>query len=104
MLILLLLLCFVLFFFQILTAICLVQIRSIDGIEYIHEDTIATILGSQNNPSWGLDRIDSRTGLDGVYNYNDNGRLFLINCITASFTSGTSSASKQFNVNKYVLL
>ncbi|XP_022090937.1 uncharacterized protein LOC110979448 [Acanthaster planci] len=51
----------------------LTRVRAIEGVEYIHEDTIATIFGSQNNPpSWGIDRIDSRSGIDGVYRYNDN--------------------------------
>ncbi|XP_038079207.1 aqualysin-1-like [Patiria miniata] len=47
-------------------------VQGIEGIEYIHEDVIGTIYGSQSGATWGIDRIDSRTGTNGVYNYNDN--------------------------------
>ncbi|XP_038060045.1 aqualysin-1-like [Patiria miniata] len=48
------------------------EIRSIDGIEYIEQDSITTLAGNQYNPSWGIDRVDSRTGTDYYYTYNDN--------------------------------
>ncbi|XP_038066524.1 proteinase T-like [Patiria miniata] len=48
------------------------DIRSIEGIEYIEQDSFGTLYGTQVNPIWNLDRIDSRTGTDGYYNYNDN--------------------------------
>ncbi|XP_022096706.1 uncharacterized protein LOC110982534 [Acanthaster planci] len=50
----------------------LTQVRAIEGVEDVYEDTIATIFGSQSGAPWGLDRIDSRSGTDGVYNYNSN--------------------------------
>ncbi|XP_022110003.1 uncharacterized protein LOC110989730 [Acanthaster planci] len=50
----------------------LTRVRAIEGVEYIQEDTIATLFGSQNNPPWGIDRIDSRTGTDNVFNFNDS--------------------------------
>ncbi|XP_022111244.1 uncharacterized protein LOC110990508 [Acanthaster planci] len=50
----------------------LTRVRAIEGVEYIHEDSILTLFGSQNNPPWGIDRIDSRSGRDGVFNYNDD--------------------------------
>ncbi|XP_038066530.1 proteinase T-like [Patiria miniata] len=48
------------------------DIRSIEGIEYIEQDSFGTLYGTQVNPIWNLDRIDSRTGTDGYYNFNDN--------------------------------
>ncbi|XP_022096707.1 proteinase T-like [Acanthaster planci] len=59
------------------------EVRAIEGVEYVHEDTIATIFGTQNNPPWGLDRIDSRSGRDNRYRYKDsaqgaNVRLFIV--------------------------
>ncbi|XP_022111238.1 uncharacterized protein LOC110990507 isoform X2 [Acanthaster planci] len=50
----------------------LTRVRAIEGVEYIHQDPILTLFGSQNNPPWGIDRIDSRSGRDGVFNYNDD--------------------------------
>ncbi|XP_038079208.1 aqualysin-1-like [Patiria miniata] len=47
-------------------------VRGIESIEYIHEDQIGAIYGSQSGATWGIDRIDSRTGTNGVFNYNDN--------------------------------
>ena len=49
------------------------QIRAIDGIEFVEQEAMAQILGQQYNPTWGIDRIDSRDGIDGVYNFNDGG-------------------------------
>ncbi|XP_022108088.1 proteinase K-like, partial [Acanthaster planci] len=48
------------------------DIRSIEGIEYIEQDSLGTLYGTQPNPTWGLDRIDSRMGTDGYFTYNDN--------------------------------
>ena len=40
----------------------------------IERDGIVTVDGTQTPaPSWGLDRIDSRTGTDGSYNYPNDG-------------------------------
>ncbi|XP_071785535.1 aqualysin-1-like [Asterias amurensis] len=47
-------------------------IRSIDGIEYIEQDSMGELFGQQSNPTWGIDRIDSRDGIDYMYSYNDN--------------------------------
>ncbi|XP_022092859.1 uncharacterized protein LOC110980470 [Acanthaster planci] len=51
-------------------AFLLDEIRAIDGIEYIEMDYIVPLAAYQNNPPWGLDRLDSRSGVDGFYNYN----------------------------------
>ncbi|XP_022092861.1 uncharacterized protein LOC110980471 [Acanthaster planci] len=51
-------------------AFLLEEIRSIDGIEYIEQNKIATLAATQSNPPWGLDRIDSRSGRDYYYTYN----------------------------------
>ncbi|XP_022096708.1 uncharacterized protein LOC110982536 [Acanthaster planci] len=49
-----------------------IGIRAVDGIEYIEQDSIETPAAYQDNPTWGIDRIDSRKGIDGYYNYNSN--------------------------------
>ncbi|XP_022092862.1 uncharacterized protein LOC110980472 [Acanthaster planci] len=53
-------------------AFLLEEIRSIDGIEYIEQDKIATLAAYQYNPPWGLDRIDSRSGRDYYYSYSSS--------------------------------
>ncbi|XP_071785925.1 aqualysin-1-like [Asterias amurensis] len=58
-------------------------IRAIDGIEFVEQEAMAQILGQQYNPTWGIDRIDSRDGIDGVYNFNDgalgeNGHVYIV--------------------------
>ncbi|XP_071785956.1 aqualysin-1-like [Asterias amurensis] len=47
-------------------------IRSIDGIEYIEQDSMGELYGQQTNPTWGIDRIDSRNSIDYKYSFNDN--------------------------------
>ncbi|XP_033626064.1 proteinase R-like, partial [Asterias rubens] len=47
-------------------------IRSIDGIEYIEQDSMGELYGQQANPTWGIDRIDSRNSIDYKYSFNDN--------------------------------
>ncbi len=45
------------------------------NVAYIEEDQVATASfdSPQPNPTWGLDRIDQRGGLDQVYNYSATG-------------------------------
>lgn len=43
-------------------------------VRYIEEDTISTLVAVQNNPTWGLDRIDERSlPLDDLYDSDQNG-------------------------------
>ena len=44
-----------------------------DGVSYVEPNSMMHILASQSNPPWGLDRIDSKTGLDNTYNYSGTG-------------------------------
>lgn len=39
----------------------------------IEPDGIARAVTTVSAPSWGLDRVDQRTGLDGTYNYTSDG-------------------------------
>ena len=39
----------------------------------VEPDGIATISTTQSNATWGLDRSDARSGLDGNYSYNNTG-------------------------------
>lgn len=42
-------------------------------VEYVEEDGVCTLVGTQYNAPWGLDRIDQRDGLDGIFNYTYTG-------------------------------
>lgn len=44
-----------------------------DGVLYVEPNTTMHIMTTQSNPPWGLDRIDSRSGLDHMYNYSATG-------------------------------
>jgi subtilisin family serine protease len=51
-------------------------------VEFVEEDGVATVSGTQLNPPWGLDRIDQRDRpIDGSFTYNRTGlgvRVFVI--------------------------
>ena len=44
-----------------------------EGVAYVEPNIKMHILGSQSGATWGIDRIDSRSGIDGVYNYSATG-------------------------------
>jgi len=44
-----------------------------EGVAYVEPNYKMHILADQANATWGLDRIDSRSGLDGVYKYSGAG-------------------------------
>ena len=49
-------------------------LRRNPNVDYIEQDRVATKIGTQNNPTWGLDRIDQRQRpLDGTYTYENEG-------------------------------
>lgn len=51
------------------------QLLAEPGVSYIEQDTIVSGTVTQNNATWGLDRIDQAAlPLDGSYNYNLNGQ------------------------------
>ncbi len=58
-----------------LSASAVEALRNDPRIEYIEEDQVAHIIGSQTSPpSWGLDRVDQHSlPRDNVYNYNQTG-------------------------------
>lgn len=43
------------------------------NVAYIEQDGIATTMETQSNATWGLDRIDARSGLSTTYTYNNTG-------------------------------
>jgi subtilisin family serine protease len=49
-------------------------LRSNPNVDYIDQDGIVSIVDTQNNPTWGLDRIDQRNlPLSNSYTYNQTG-------------------------------
>lgn len=42
-------------------------------VRFVEEDAVGTVVDTQFNPPWGLDRIDQDSGLNGQYVYNANG-------------------------------
>ncbi len=44
------------------------------NVESIEADKFVRISASQSKATWGLDRIDSASGLDGTYNYSATGK------------------------------
>ncbi|MGW6457618.1 S8 family peptidase [Streptomyces sp. NPDC055078] len=48
-------------------------LRADSRVAAIEEDQTVTASGTQNNPPWGLDRIDQRSGRNSQYTYGRNG-------------------------------
>lgn len=49
------------------------ELRSHPEVRYIEQDAPAHKVAIQSNATWGLDRIDSRSGRNGQYEYNFDG-------------------------------
>lgn len=50
--------------------------RNLSGhphVAYVEEDGYVQLVGTQSNATWGLDRVDARSGLDSSYTYNATG-------------------------------
>ncbi|HEV2129806.1 MAG TPA: S8 family peptidase, partial [Longimicrobiaceae bacterium] len=43
------------------------------NVQYVEQDGIARIVATQSNATWGLDRINGRSGLDGIFSYTNTG-------------------------------
>lgn len=50
------------------------ELLALPGVSYIEQDTIVSGTATQTGATWGLDRIDQATGLDGNYQYNLDGQ------------------------------
>ena len=44
-----------------------------ENVKYVEPNYTVQIMGEQSNATWGIDRIDSRRGLDKAYNYSATG-------------------------------
>jgi aqualysin 1 len=57
-------------------------IRRNPNVAYVEQDAVVTIVATQSNATWGLDRVDQRAlPLDGRYDYDNTGagvRAFII--------------------------
>lgn len=49
-------------------------LASDSAIEFVEADKVMRVSETQERPTWGLDRIDARTGLDGKYTYTATGK------------------------------
>ncbi|XP_033638211.1 aqualysin-1-like [Asterias rubens] len=49
------------------------QVRSLDAVEVVEQDSLGRIQGQQNGATWGLDRVDQRNlPLDNTFKYPDD--------------------------------
>ena len=48
-------------------------LESNPNVDYVEVDGVATASVDQPNATWGIDRIDSRTGTNGIYTYDYDG-------------------------------
>lgn len=49
------------------------QLAQDPEVDFIEADQVMSINASQNNATWGIDRVDARAGRDGLYNYAATG-------------------------------
>ncbi|HEV2148666.1 MAG TPA: S8 family peptidase [Longimicrobiaceae bacterium] len=48
-------------------------LRSNPNVAYVEQDQVMKAVGTQTGATWGIDRIDARSGTDGLYNYAQTG-------------------------------
>lgn len=67
-------------------------------VEYVEQDMIATTAETtQNNPGWGLDRIDERSAtLDSTYRYTNTGAGQTIYILDTGLTLGNTAVAAEF--------
>jgi len=49
------------------------SLRSDARVKFVEQDRTVYALATQSNATWGLDRVDARSGLDGTYTYSATG-------------------------------
>jgi subtilisin family serine protease len=48
-------------------------LRNNPNVAYVEQDQVVSLATTQTGATWGLDRIDARSGTDGLYNYTQTG-------------------------------
>ena len=49
------------------------ELATLPEVDYIEADQVVSLTANQSNATWGIDRVDSRSGRDGNYEYEASG-------------------------------
>ncbi len=49
------------------------ELASDPRVAYVEQDQVVRLYATQDNATWGIDRIDARSGLDTKFSYNNDG-------------------------------
>ncbi|WP_196140293.1 S8 family serine peptidase [Aliikangiella sp. G2MR2-5] len=72
-------------------------------VDYIEPDQYVSIHATQNNPTWGIDRVDQRSGsLDSQYTYNTNASNVNVYVIDTGVNSNSDFGGRVYNGYDFV--